>query len=82
MVFLPNCCSLSEARGKSSCSCSGRGSGKLNHIVMIIHGGTHKLRRQERGGGLPNAYATTKAYVVNLITEGERGSKISKILPT
>ena len=49
--FLPNCCSLSEARGKSSCSCSGRGSGKLNHIVMIIHGGTHKLRRQEWGRG-------------------------------
>ena len=45
-------------------------------------GNIHKLLKQERGrGGYPNAYATTKAYVVNLPTEGGGGFKIGKILP-
>ena len=44
--------------------------------IHFWKGAVHKLRRQARGRGVANAYATTYAYVVNLSTEG--GQKSSK----
>ena len=52
------------------------------HNGEFHKGGSINYEDWRGGGGSPNAYATTQAYVVNLPTEGEGGSKIGKILPT
>ena len=50
-------------------------------LIFVLLGAIHKLRRQARGeGGLPNVYATTQAYEVNLSTEGEGVNNLQNLV--